>query len=479
MQTFMQVCNILYSFMGNIKPKELSKLGYTDNVAKSLATELVAKHCKHNTQEEIINLLQDIYQHPDQYKKDSTWGRLAEVLSPTKATIATYEIFDTPIHYCIYGEDNIDELSKKQMEMAMRLPVTVAGALMPDGCAGYGLPIGGVLATTEDVVIPYAVGKDIGCRMSLTILDAGADYLEKYHDRAVEALVDNTTFGLNGILPFKRYHPMFDRSEFREIPILKKFREKAVRQLGTSGKGNHFVDICEIELSSDNALGLSEGRYLGILSHSGSRGLGAAIADYYTSIAKETCRLPRQAGPFAWLNLDSKAGQEYWKCMEIAGEYSAANHECIHNHVAKALRLKPLVNISNHHNFAWHDILPDGRKVIVHRKGATPAHQDELGIIPGSMATPGYIISGKGCVDSLYSASHGAGRVMSRLDARNSISRHALKKYLAEHNVTLIGGTTEEAPQAYKDIHQVVESQQELVNIEGMIIPRIVRMSEE
>ena len=475
----MQVCNILYSFMGNIKPKELSKLGYTDNVAKSLATELVAKHCKHNTQEEIINLLQDIYQHPDQYKKDSTWGRLAEVLSPTKATIATYEIFDTPIHYCIYGEDNIDELSKKQMEMAMRLPVTVAGALMPDGCAGYGLPIGGVLATTEDVVIPYAVGKDIGCRMSLTILDAGADYLEKYHDRAVEALVDNTTFGLNGILPFKRYHPMFDRSEFREIPILKKFREKAVRQLGTSGKGNHFVDICEIELSSDNALGLSEGRYLGILSHSGSRGLGAAIADYYTSIAKETCRLPRQAGPFAWLNLDSKAGQEYWKCMEIAGEYSAANHECIHNHVAKALRLKPLVNISNHHNFAWHDILPDGRKVIVHRKGATPAHQDELGIIPGSMATPGYIISGKGCVDSLYSASHGAGRVMSRLDARNSISRHALKKYLAEHNVTLIGGTTEEAPQAYKDIHQVVESQQELVNIEGMIIPRIVRMSEE
>jgi tRNA-splicing ligase RtcB len=165
--------------------------------------------------------------------------------------------------------------------------------------------------------------------------------------------------------------------------------------------------------------------------------------------------------------------------MEIAGEYSAANHECIHNHVAKALRLKPLANISNHHNFAWHDTLPDGRKGIVHRKGATPAHLNELGIIPGSMATPGYIISGKGCVDSLYSASHGAGRVMSRLDARNSISRHALKKYLAEHNVTLIGGTTEEAPLAYKDIHQVVESQQELVNIEGIIIPRIVRMSEE
>lgn len=465
--------------MGNIKPKELSKIGYTDNVARSLAIELVAKHCKHNTQEEIINLLQDIHLHPDQYKKDSTWGRLAEALSPTKTTVATFEINDTPIPYYIYGEDNIDELSKKQMEVAMRLPVTIAGTLMPDGCAGYGLPIGGVLATTEDVVIPYAVGKDIGCRMSLTILDAGADYLEKFRDRAVEALINNTAFGLDGVLPFKQYHPLFDKSEFREILILKKFREKAVRQLGSCGKGNHFVDICEVKLTSNNALGLTEGNYIGILSHSGSRGLGAGIADYYTAIAKETCRLPRLAGPFAWLCLGSETGQEYWKCMEIAGEYSAVNHECIHYNVAKALRLKPLTNVSNHHNFAWHDTLPDRRKGIIHRKGATPAHLGELGIIPGSMATPGYIVSGKGNAESLYSASHGAGRIMSRLDARNSISRYALKKYLAENYVTLIGGTTEEAPQAYKDINKVIESQKELVNIEGMIIPRIVRMSED
>ena len=272
---------------------------------------------------------------------------------------------------------------------------------------------------------------------------------------------------------------MFDKSEFREVPILKKFREKAVRQLGSSGKGNHFVDICKVELPATNAFGLPEGKYIGILSHSGSRGLGANIADYYTTIAKETCRLPRQAGPFAWLSLKSEAGQEYWQCMEIAGEYSAANHEYIHYNVAKALRLKPLASISNHHNFAWRDTLPDGRKVIIHRKGATPAHLDELGIIPGSMTAPGYIVSGKGCTESLYSASHGAGRLMSRLDARNSISCYALKKLLAEKNVTLIGGTTEEAPQAYKDIKKVIESQKELVNIEGTIIPRIVRMSEE
>jgi tRNA-splicing ligase RtcB len=465
--------------MGNIKPKELSKLGYTDNVARSLAIELVARHCKHHTQEEIINLLQDIVQSPERYKENIIWGKLAEVLSPTKVETTTYELRESPLPYTLYGKDHIDQLSISQMEMAMRLPITLSGALMPDGCAGYGLPIGGVLATTDDVVIPYAVGKDIGCRMSLTIFDAGADYLEKHHDRAVEALLNNTAFGLDGTPPFKQFHPLFDKSEFREIPLLKNLREKAVRQLGTSGKGNHFVDICEIELSSRNTLGLSEGRYLGILSHSGSRGLGAAIADYYTGIAKEICRLPRQAGPFAWLSLNNEVGQEYWKCMEIAGEYSAVNHECIHLNVAKALRLKPLGNVSNHHNFAWRDHLPDGRSAVIHRKGATPAHLGEMGIIPGSMATPGFIVSGKGREESLFSASHGAGRTMSRLDAKNSISRHALKMYLAEHNVTLIGGTTEEAPQAYKDIHHVMGSQQELVNIEGKIIPRIVRMSEE
>ena len=465
--------------MGNIKAKELSKLGFTDNVARSVAIELVAKNCKHFSNEEICKLLQDINECPEQYKQDAVWRKLAQILSPDKQTVMNYELRESPIHYYIYGEDGIDELSKKQMEVAMRLPVTFAGALMPDGCAGYGLPIGGVLATTDNVVIPYAVGKDIGCRMSLTILDADTDYLEKFHDRAVETLVNNTAFGLDGILPFKQYHPMFDKSEFREVPILKKFREKAVRQLGSSGKGNHFVDICEVELPATNALGIPEGKYIGILSHSGSRGLGANIADYYTAIAKETCKLPRQAGPFAWLSLKSEAGQEYWKCMEIAGEYSAANHECIHYNVAKALRLKPLASVSNHHNFAWRDTLPSGQRVIVHRKGATPAHSAELGIIPGSMATSGYIVSGKGNTESLFSASHGAGRTMSRLDARNSISRYALKKLLAEKNVTLIGGTTEEASQAYKDIKKVIESQKELVNIEGTIIPRIVRMSEE
>jgi len=465
--------------MGNIQPKALTRLGYNDNMARSIAMTTIAKYCKHDTQQQVLLTLEDIVLHPEDYRNDKIWGKLASVLAPATPTNTSYELRESPLRYAIFGTDSIDTLSFRQMDTAMRLSITIAGALMPDGCAGYGLPIGGVLATDSHVVIPYAVGKDIACRMSLTILEAERDYLEKHHDRAIKALTEHTAFGLDGILPYRTFHPLFDRSEWRDIPILKKMREKAIRQLGSSGKGNHFVDICEVVLPPANAMGINGGRYLGILSHSGSRGLGAAIADHFTAIAKETCRLPRQAGPFAWLCLDSEAGQQYWTCMELAGAYSAANHDCIHENVARALRLKPLANISNHHNYAWRETLDDGTAVIVHRKGATPAHVGELGIIPGSMATPGYIVSGRGCCESVFSASHGAGRIMSRLDARNSISRHALRKYLAECGVTLIGGTTEEAPMAYKDIHAVMEAQKELVNIEGTIIPRIVRMSEE
>ena len=465
--------------MGNIQPKALTRLGINDDMARSMAMATIAKHCKYDTPQQILSTLENIILHPDDYRNDNIWGKLASVLVPATPVTTSYELRDTPLRYAIFGADSIDTLSFRQMDTAMRLPVTVAGSLMPDGCAGYGLPIGGVLATDSHVVIPYAVGKDIACRMSLTILDAAPDFLKKHHDRAVNALTENTAFGLDGILPYRTYHPLFDRCEWRDIAILKKMREKAIRQLGSSGKGNHFVDICEVVLPPTNAMRLAEGRYLAILSHSGSRGLGAAIADHFTAIAKATCRLPRLAGPFAWLSLDSEAGQQYWTCMELAGAYSAANHDCIHENVARALRLKPLANISNHHNYAWRETLDDGTAVIVHRKGATPAHVGELGIIPGSMATAGYIVSGRGCRESVFSASHGAGRTMSRLDARNSISRHALRKHLAECGVTLIGGTTEEAPMAYKDIHAVMEAQKELVNIEGTIIPRIVRMGEE
>lgn len=463
-----------------IRLKDLSKLGYRDNVARSLVVDIVSKHCKYDTKEQIEMTLSDILEHPESYKNNEIWNKLAERLSPTiiaKEFIA-YDLLDEPLRYKTYGGKFIETLAKQQMNLAMRLPVTVAGALMPDAHAGYGLPIGGVLAT-DNVVIPYAVGVDIGCRMSLTVFDASADFLKRCTYQMKEALKDFTHFGMDGGLGFEQEHEVLDREEFRLTPLLRDLHGKAVRQLGSSGGGNHFVEFGEIALQENNVLNLPEGNYLALLSHSGSRGLGAAIAKHYSLLAREVCRLPREAQHFAWLDLNTEAGQEYWMSMNLAGDYARACHERIHLNLAKALGLKPLANVNNHHNFAWREEIVPGRMAIVHRKGATPAQKGQAGLIPGSMATAGYLVCGKGMEAALNSASHGGGRAMSRQKAKDSFTQSALKKLLSQAGVTLIGGSVEEMPLAYKDIDRVMYTQETLVEVQGKFMPRIVRMNKE
>jgi tRNA-splicing ligase RtcB len=162
--------------------------------------------------------------------------------------------------------------------------------------------------------------------------------------------------------------------------------------------------------------------------------------------------------------------------MQLAGEYSHTNHRIIHDKLAKAFGEKPLTIIENHHNFAWKEKLAEGEELIIHRKGATPAAIGDTGIIPGTMASPAYIISGKGNEDSLQSASHGAGRLMSRNKAKASFSESQMKKYLRQQDVELIGGGTDEFPFAYKDIREVMKHQKDLVNVLGVFYPKIVRM---
>ena len=165
--------------------------------------------------------------------------------------------------------------------------------------------------------------------------------------------------------------------------------------------------------------------------------------------------------------------------MTLAGDYAKACHERIHANLLKALGLKAITVVENHHNFAWKDTLADGRAVIVHRKGATPAHIGELGIIPGSITTPAYLVSGKGADRSLFSASHGAGRAMSRQKAKESITISGMKKLLSNAGVTLIGGSVEENPLAYKDIETVISAQKDLIDIQGRFIPIIARMDKD
>lgn len=239
------------------------------------------------------------------------------------------------------------------------------------------------------------------------------------------------------------------------------------------------MEFGEIELMENNVLKLPAGQYLALLSHSGSRGMGAEIAKHYSQVARDVCLLPREAQHFAWLGLDTDAGQEYWMSMNLAGDFAQACHERIHINLSKALGLKAIGNVNNHHNFAWREEISPNRYAIVHRKGATPAAKGVAGFIPGSMATAGYLVCGKGEVQSLNSASHGAGRAMSRQKAKEQFTQSALKKLLQQQQVTLIGGSVEEIPLAYKDIDRVMPAQESLVEIQGKFMPRIVRMNRE
>lgn len=362
----------------------------------------------------------------------------------------------------------------------MRLPITVAGALMPDAHQGYGLPIGGVLAT-KNAIIPYGVGVDIGCRMALSVFDIPEDHFFDRRSFYKRELIAATAFGAgNGFSGKDRaYHNVLDRKEFDMNGLLRGLKDKAFNQLGSSGGGNHFVEWGIISFEKkDEILGIEKGRYLALLTHSGSRGLGATLAGHYTRIAKEQCKLPSYAANLAYLDMESEAGQEYWLAMNLAGDYASACHEVIHRKLTKAIGATVLAKVENHHNFAWKEQL-NGEEVIVHRKGATPAAKGVMGIIPGSMTAPGFLVRGKGEISAINSASHGAGRQMSRTQAIKNVSKADMKAILQDMGVSLIGGGLDEAPMAYKDIHKVMASQQELVDVVAKFSPKMVRMADD
>jgi tRNA-splicing ligase RtcB len=384
-----------------------------------------------------------------------------------------------------WGE-GLEAEAVKQMANACALPVAAAGALMPDAHVGYGLPIGGVLAT-DNAVIPYAVGVDIACRMKLTIYDRKANIIAGQRDRLANLIESETRFGIGCEFKQRREHDVMDE-DWSVSPVTLRLRDKAWRQLGTSGSGNHFVEFGAFTVESDAGradragatLGLEPGEYLALLTHSGSRGTGAQVCDFYSKRAMARHPdLPKELKHLAWLSLDDPDGQEYWAAMNLMGRYAAANHALIHKHIARKLGAHVILDIENHHNFAWkerHVVNGEEREVIVHRKGATPAGVGVLGIIPGSMASPGYVVRGKGSPESLHSASHGAGRVMSRTKAMQSFTWSATRKLLAERGVELLSAGLDEVPGVYKDIHAVMAAQTDLVEVLGRFDPKLVKM---
>jgi tRNA-splicing ligase RtcB (3'-phosphate/5'-hydroxy nucleic acid ligase) len=380
--------------------------------------------------------------------------------------------------YPIYGASDIDAKAIDQMNAAMQLPITVAGALMPDAHTGYGLPIGGVLATDPQTIIPYAVGVDIACRMCLSVFDMPPAAIADHHDELLSSLRRNTHFGLGAKTRHHLDTTLFDRPEWSATSLLRSLKDKAHAQLGTSGTGNHFVEWGVLTLKDGALPSVPAGDYVALLSHSGSRGLGGTIASHYSKIAMLHADLPEEVRRLAWLDLATEEGQEYWLSMNLAGDYASANHHEIHAKIARSMELQPMAMVENHHNFAWRERLDDGSEVMVHRKGATPAGEGVLGVIPGSMTAPGFIVRGKGSATSINSASHGAGRSMSRTAAHKTVDRAAWRQALEASNITLVGSDVDEAPEVYKDIHRVMEAQTDLVEIVGRFEPRIVRMAD-
>ena len=421
---------------------------------------------------DLKGLIKDILAQPGAHLEDPHFGEFArELVAESKFTPSE------PISYQTWG-DEIDPSAHAQMRQACAVPSARGAALMPDAHLGYGLPIGGVLAC-ENAVIPYAVGVDIACRMKLSILDMAVDTLDSRFDHYRQALEGGTRFGVGSVHETPKSHPVLDQ-DWSITRITRENKDKAWKQLGTSGSGNHFVEFGELTLDHDDAaLGLNAGRYVALLSHSGSRGSGAAVCAVYSDIARRL--MPKryeELGRLAWLDLDKHEGQEYWAAMNLMGDYAAANHDVIHKLVSKLLGARIIGGVENHHNFAWKEV-HNGREVIVHRKGATPAGEGVLGFIPGSMADPGFVVKGRGNPASLNSASHGAGRCMSRTKAREKYSWNAVKKDLEKKGVRVLSAGADEVPYAYKNIETVMRQQADLVEVVARFDPRIVKMCDD
>jgi len=420
-------------------------------------------------------MIPKIVANPDAFLTDDHYADLAVAL----IEFAKEDVPLASIDYKSWGKD-FDESSLQQIRNACRIPVARAAALMPDAHTGYGLPIGGVLAC-ENAVIPYGVGVDIACRMKLTVTDLPVQQLIDNDPKACaaldQALEKGTLFGAGAQWKKPAEHPVLDE-DWSITAVTREVKSRAVGQLGTSGSGNHFVEWGIVEFQHSE-LGLPAGTYVALLSHSGSRGPGARVCSRYTDIArqgmKSKIRDDSQLKHLSWLTMDSEAGQEYWLAMNLMGRFASANHHVIHDRVTKLAGAQKLATVENHHNFAW---LEEhfGKKLYVHRKGATPAAAGDLGVIPGNMADSCFIVRGKGNPDSLNSASHGAGRRMSRTAAKAQFNWKQWQKHLAVKKVRLLAGGLDEVPGAYKNIHEVMEQQQDLVDVIGEFQPRIVMM---
>ena len=451
--------------------RQLRKLGVPKYCVKQAIAAIQGARSLGKMKKAQVNAnISAVLKNPDRFASDERFGVFANALIEERDFVRP-----NPVGYQTWGADGIDEGSHAQMKQACSVPVAVAGALMPDAHIGYGLPIGGVLAC-ENAVIPYAVGVDIACRMKMSVLDIPVEAMDSKYESFKDSLERGTVFGGGKSHDKKQPHPVMDQ-DWTVSRITRQRKSKAWAQLGSSGSGNHFAEYGVLTLEQrDEDMNLDAGEYVALLTHSGSRGAGAAVCSTYSDIARaKLSHRYSDLSRLGWLELDTTEGQEYWAAMNLMGDYAAANHDVIHRLVAKLLGGEIIAGVENHHNFAWLEN-HNGKDVVVHRKGATPAGEGVLGVIPGSMADPAFVVRGKGNPASLNSASHGAGRQMSRRKAKDKFNFNAVRNSLAKKGVKVLSAGADEVPGVYKNIREVMAQQSDLVDIVARFDPKIVKM---
>lgn len=351
-----------------------------------------------------------------------------------------------------------------QMHESMAQPFAIEGALMPDAHAGYSLPIGGVVRTAG-CVVPAWVGYDIGCGMRGVRTSLHKDFLTKERLEAIKELV------IQSVPMGNKKHPATNMNGLRVTQIRGMFTgigkeifdTRGQGQLGTLGGGNHFIEI-----------GYDEEDMVWICVHSGSRGVGHALATYYMNRAAQESGVQTRnvEGAFP-LYENTELFRDYMKDFYAALEWSCFNRalmtkavtESMREVVPKEFRITRIVD--NIHN----TVVSDTKGNYIHRKGATSAEKGESGIIPGNMRDGFFVVKGKGNLESLCSASHGAGRVMSRGEAKKEVNLEEFLKEMESVVTNISEHTIDEAPAAYKDIFEVMDSQKDCVDIVHHVKP--------
>ena len=349
--------------------------------------------------------------------------------------------------------DDIDDGALEQAKNLANLPFAYKHiAIMPDSHQGYGMPIGGVLAT-DGVIVPNAVGVDIGCGMTAVKTDLTyitADQIKSF----VEGIRERVPVGFAHHQDDQEWDG-FD--EALDIQIIQQELSSARKQLGTLGGGNHFI---EIQQGDDGAIW--------VMIHSGSRNFGLKIANHFRKQAEALCTrwysdIPTKE--LSFLPVDTREGSDYYKAMNYCLKFAEASRSRMMMAVLDVMSANAEIYLDVHHNYA---VLENhfNKNVIVHRKGAISARDGEFGIIPGSMGTFSYIIVGNGNPESFKSCSHGAGRRMGRKEAGRVLNLDVEREKMSGivHGLRT-EADLDEAPGAYKPIDAVMENQSDLVSI--------------